>query len=388
MNKKSLYIGVMSGTSLDGVDTVLVDFKNGITSDIEVLCSYSVEMPLDIKQMILSMCQGQSITLQTLGTLDHRLGLLYSDAINALIAKSGVAREDVIAVGCHGQTVWHQPSGEHRFSMQIGDCNLIAERTNITVVGDFRRRDMACGGQGAPLVPIFHQYLFASKSSLENIAVLNVGGISNITVLPAGCNDGEAGSLLIRGYDTGPGNILMDSWISKCKGEAYDKDGRFAESGTTSTELLDTFLSNEFFSRQPPKSTGRELFNIEWLNNQLDCLTKQRNGNKISNQDVQATLLDLTVESISREIEKIGCQKLIVCGGGAKNLYFMKKLSGRLPQVKVAKSIEYGVDGDLIECLAFAYLAECTINGKPSNVPSVSGASKPSILGAIYMKQK
>ncbi|GAM23472.1 hypothetical protein SAMD00019534_066470 [Acytostelium subglobosum LB1] len=379
----------MTGTSMDAVDAVLVDISTNTTqssqsgdgpNEFKVIAMHSHPYPSDLKDAVLSICQGQQTTLRTLGEIDHRLAILFADAVNALLSKANVKPSDVKAIGCHGQTVWHQPTDtQYPFTMQIGDNNIVAERTSINVVGDFRRRDMACGGQGAPLVPIFHSRVLANDNELR--IVVNIGGISNFTVL----HPGEP----VVGYDTGPGNILLDAWINQCTGETFDKDGVFASQGTTNQQLLRQMIeSTSYFGRSPPKSTGREQFNLEWLHGQLDKFNQQHSNTiTLSPNDVQSTLVDLTVESIASHVDLHGgCDRLLVCGGGARNQLIMDRLEERMPNAVVEPTSSVGVDGDAIECLAFAYLAYLHVNHMSGNVPSVTGATKSTILGAMYPK--
>src|SRR5471030_12277 len=250
--KSGRYIGVMSGTSLDGVDVVLAAIDERMVAQ---QASYSHPIPLELKNAILGMCQGQQVTLAQVGDLDTRLGILFGEAVLGLLKKAGITADEVTAVGCHGQTVWHQPKGDATFSMQLGDNNRIAAITGITTVGDFRRRDMAYGGQGAPLVPAFHQALLADPA--ERRMVLNIGGIANLSLLLPGQP--------IRGYDTGPGNMLMDAWIWRQQGKPYDQDAVWAAGGNIHPGLLRRMLADSYFSLPAPKSTGRERFNLGWL---------------------------------------------------------------------------------------------------------------------------
>lgn len=254
--KSGRYIGVMSGTSLDGVDVVLAAIDENMVAQ---QASLTWPIPVSLKEEILNICQGQQLTLSQLGQLDVRLGALFADAVLALMQQERLHPQDIVAIGCHGQTVWHEPVGEAPHTMQIGDNNQIVAKTGVTVVGDFRRRDMALGGQGAPLVPAFHQALLAHP--LERRMVLNIGGIANLSMLIPGQP--------VRGYDTGPGNMLMDAWIWRQSGKAYDKDAQWASQGKVILPLLQTLLSDPFFALPAPKSTGREYFNYGWLERQL-----------------------------------------------------------------------------------------------------------------------
>ncbi|GAA3551680.1 anhydro-N-acetylmuramic acid kinase [Zobellella aerophila] len=358
------YIGVMSGTSMDGVDTVLVDVNE---SGVTLLAQDCYPMAEALKAALLEICLGQPTTLAMIGELDHRLGHLFADAVIQLMHKAGVQAAEVVAIGCHGQTVFHAPGHRYPFTMQIGDANIIAARTGVTTVADFRRKDMAHGGQGAPLVPAFHQHLFGGGE--RTTIVLNIGGIANISVLAPGRP--------VLGYDTGPGNMLMDGWILRHHQQSYDKDAAWAGSGTVNEALLTAMLADPYFARPAPKSTGRELFNLPWLDEQLA-------GFRVSAADVQATLAALTARSIAMEVDKFTAGELLVCGGGVHNPLLMADLARLLPAWSVASTARRGVDPDYMEAMAFAWLARQTIHRQPGNLPEVTGASRQTSLGAIY----
>ena len=364
--KSGRFIGVMSGTSLDGVDVVLATIDETMVAQ---QASLTWPIPIHVKQAILDICQGQQLTLSQFGQLDAQLGYLFAEAVNALLAQEKLKPQDIIAIGCHGQTVWHEPNGAAPHTLQIGDNNQIVARTGITVVGDFRRRDIALGGQGAPLVPAFHQALLAHPT--ERRMVLNIGGIANLSLLIP--------QQPVRGYDTGPGNMLMDAWIWRQCGQPYDKDAQWAISGTVILPLLQNMLNDPYFSASAPKSTGREYFNYGWIERHL----AQFPG--ISPRDVQATLAELTAVTISEQVLLSGgCDRLMVCGGGSRNPLLMMRLAALLPGTEVTSTDEAGISGDDMEALAFAWLAWRTLAGLPGNLPSVTGASEPSVLGAIY----
>ena len=364
--KSGRYIGVMSGTSLDGVDVVLAAIDDRMVAQ---QASLSWPIPVSLKEAILAICQGQQLTLSQLGQLDSRLGKLFADAVLALLKQENLRPQEIVAIGCHGQTVWHEPLGDAPHTLQIGDNNQIVARTGITVVGDFRRRDIALGGQGAPLVPAFHQALLAHP--IERRMVLNIGGIANLSLLFPGQP--------VRGYDTGPGNMLMDAWIWRQKGQPYDKDAQWARAGNVIRPLLQQMLSDPGFARPAPKSTGREYFNYGWLERQLAHFPG------LSGSDVQATLAELTAVSIAEQVLLSGgCERLLVCGGGGRNPLVMARLASLLPGIEVGTTDEAGISGDDMEALAFAWLAWRTIAGLPGNLPSVTGASQPSVLGAIF----
>lgn len=369
MEKSALYIGVMSGTSLDGIDTALVDIKGDKTT---LLAHDDFPLPTSIKQDLLSISLGQSTDLVKIGSLDYSLGHLYADAILQLLNKANVKPCEVVAIGNHGQTVYHQPEGTTPFTMQLGDANIISTRTQITTVADFRRKDMALGGQGAPLVPAFHKTLF--EPSHNSVVVLNIGGIANITVLKP--------DTPVVGYDTGPGNILLDAWIFKQKGQPYDKDGEFSHSGNVIPSLLQQLLKEDYFTKTAPKSTGRELFNLHWLKQQLS-----HSGHQYRPEDIQATLLELTAKTITDEVKQHAqgtTPELLICGGGGKNPALVKRLTELLPNWRVGSTDMRGVNGDYMEAIAFAWLAYRRIKGLPSNLPEVTGARKAASLGVIY----
>lgn len=364
--KSGRYIGVMSGTSLDGVDVVLAAIDDKMVAQ---QASLTWPMPIPLKEAILSICQGQPLTLSQLGQLDTRLGKLFADAVLALMEREHLSAKDIVAIGCHGQTVWHEPTGDAPHTLQIGDNNQIAALTGVTVVGDFRRRDIALGGQGAPLVPAFHQALLAHPT--ERRIVLNIGGIANISLLFP--------DKPVRGYDTGPGNMLMDAWIWRQLGKPYDKDAGWASGGKVVLPLLQTMLSDPYFAAPAPKSTGREYFNFGWLERQLTAFPA------LDPRDVETTLVELTAVTISEQVLLCGgCERLLVCGGGSRNPLLMARLSALLPGTEVTTTDEAGISGDDMEALAFAWLAWRTLAGLPGNLPSVTGASQATVLGAIY----
>ncbi|PSV47457.1 anhydro-N-acetylmuramic acid kinase [Photobacterium indicum] len=367
------YIGIMSGTSMDGVDTVLVEIEE---NSIRLMGENSFPMGEDLKQALLDICLGQSTNLQAVGELDHRLGHLFADAVLALLEKTSIPPDSVTAIGSHGQTVFHSPETQYAFTMQLGDANIIAAKTHITTIADFRRKDMAFGGQGAPLVPAFHQQLFSSLDTTR--VILNIGGIANITVLTP--------NQPVTGYDTGPGNMLMDAWIHQHNGSQYDANAKWAKTGTVNKILLERLLDEPYFKQPAPKSTGRELFNLPWLKQKLS-------GLDIPAEDVQATLAEFTAVTITNDIityqhneksELSTKQELLVCGGGAHNPLLMARLAARLPEWQVMTTTERGVDSDNMEAMAFAWLAYRTHNNMPGNLPEVTGASGLTSLGAIY----
>ncbi|WP_312477633.1 anhydro-N-acetylmuramic acid kinase [Kosakonia cowanii] len=364
--KSGRYIGVMSGTSLDGVDVVLAAIDDTMVAQ---QASLTFPIPLPLKEGILNICQGQELTLSQLGRLDTQLGKLFADAVLALMDREQLVAQDIVAIGCHGQTVWHEPTGVAPHTLQIGDNNQIAARTGVTVVGDFRRRDMALGGQGAPLVPAFHHALLAHP--VERRMVLNIGGIANLSLLIPGQP--------VRGFDTGPGNMLLDAWIWRHLGKPYDENAEWASEGKVILPLLQRMLSDPYFAEPAPKSTGREYFNAAWLERHLVHYPG------LAACDVQATLVELTAVTISEQVLLSGgCERLLVCGGGSRNPLLMARLASQLPGIEVAPTDDAGISGDDMEALAFAWLAWRTLAGLPGNLPSVTGAAAPTVLGAIF----
>ncbi|MCX8656276.1 anhydro-N-acetylmuramic acid kinase [Gilliamella sp. B2894] len=366
---QNLYIGVMSGTSMDGIDIALVNITDRKITSIASNC---YPMPANLKQLLLTLCKTKQTTLQNLGEIDHRLGQLFADSINQFLKDNQIEKHQITAIGCHGQTIYHAPNGANPFTMQIGDANIIAAKTGITTIADFRRKDMAYGGQGAPLVPAFHNAVLQDPNI--NRVILNIGGISNITVLIP--------QYPIIGYDTGPGNVLLDGWIKEQLGKNYDQDGLWAKTGSINPDLLNYLYKENYFQIPAPKSTGRELFNLSWLHNKLV-------GMHLSAQDIQATLVEFTVLSISEEIKKLpinnrlSCE-LLVCGGGAKNPLIMERLSRLLPKWQVLITDVKGINSADMEAIAFAWLAYCRMNNIPSNIPEVTGANQAVSLGVIY----
>jgi len=363
-----LYIGVLSGTSMDAVDVALCAFEN---NTVKLLHTLSYPYPASLKERMLKIIHDRNIDLIELGSLDYEYGALFADAVNLLIEQNHLSRESITAIGSHGQSLFHAPNAEFPFTLTLGSGQLIAEKTRIHTINDFRTRDILRGGQGAPLAPGFHHYVFNHRQ--ENIAVVNIGGIANITFLPADRNAS------IQGYDTGPGNMLMDHWIGKIKQCAFDRDGQFAKSGTVHTGLLNAFLSDPYFAKSAPKSTGRELFNAAWLE------AKCRDFPTIQPEDVQATLLQLTAQTIASELNKLPrLEKVMLCGGGAKNSFLVETLQ-RLMPCHVCSSDEMGVSADWMEAMLFAWLARETWNNRPGNCIHVTGAHSPAVLGALHL---
>jgi len=369
MSSARYFIGLLSGTSIDGIDCVLVDFAQDPP---RLMATHSEPIPEQLRTSLLILCSAQSVSLPMLGETDVALGRLFAQAVNAILKEHRLTKDDIIAIGSHGQTVQHQPSGFAPFTIQIGDPNTICELTGIPTVADFRRKDMAAGGQGAPLTPVFHQYRFASNVSRR--AILNIGGISNITLL----SQGETHKL--TGFDTGPGNVLMDTWIKRHKGVSYDQNGEWAITGKPVQELLDALLADPYFARPSPKSTGRELFNERWLQAHLDSF------GSLTPRDVQATLLELTARSIVASVDWKAqeIKELIVCGGGAHNGALMKRLAALISSCEVVSSESLGLSPDWVEGVAFAWFAYKAWNNEPIDTSLVTGAKHPCLLGGIY----
>ncbi|MDT8429545.1 MAG: anhydro-N-acetylmuramic acid kinase [Pseudomonadales bacterium] len=368
---KYLFAGIISGTSIDAVDCILADFSAGAG---QLIASHREPYPSPLREKILALCQGHDITLQELGETDVRVGRLFAQAINNLLAKNSLSASQISAIGSHGQTIFHQPSGDNRFSMQIGDPNTIAELTDITTIADFRRRDMAAGGQGAPLAPLYHQAAFAQPA--RPTVVLNLGGIANISLLADRLHPA------LKGFDTGPANVLMDTWIQRQQGKPYDEGGNWAASGRVNEELLAAMLKEPYFAAPAPKSTGRELFNAAWLDTQLTDFAS------LDPADIQATLLALTVHTIKDSIKQAAseCELLIVCGGGAHNRHLLSRLSESLHPCKVCSSAEFGLAPDWVEAMTFAWLAEQTLRQHRIDSRGITGARHPCVLGGIYLR--
>lgn len=357
-----LYVGLMSGTSMDGVDAVLVGL------DGQPSLQHHAHQPFSpqLRGTLLGLNEPGNNELHRAALAANALALGYAAVVRTLLAQARVAAEQVAAIGCHGQTVRHHP--EHGYTMQLVNGALLAELTGISVVCDFRSRDIAAGGEGAPLVPAFHRAVFAHPQ--QSRAVINIGGIANITWLPA---YGE-----VTGFDCGPGNVLMDGWIMTHQGSAYDADGAWGAQGKPVPELLERLLAHDFFDRQPPKSTGRETFNLQWIRSTLSGHERP--------VDVQATLLELTVAGIARALDAhcADAGEIYLCGGGARNSALRARLADLLPRRRVATTDELGIAAEAVEAAAFAWLAARALAREPGNLPRVTGARGLRVLGAIY----
>lgn len=362
------YIGLMSGTSVDGIDGVLVQSEN---RPVKIVAHTFAKFPEQVRQVILTLQKTGNCSLKVLGMLNYQLGCCYAEIVAKLLADSGLTADQVIAIGCHGQTIYHHPYGKAPFSMQAGDPNVLAQRTQITVVADFRGMDIACGGNGAPLVPLLHQALFSDNQEIR--VILNLGGIANITLLKPGKE--------VTGFDNGPANCLMDEWIHLHHPEVqFDKDGQWAATGQINHDLLKAMLAEPYFHLQPPKSTGRELFCMQWLQHYLDQHPEK------SPHNVQATLCELTATVIAQDLLRYAkdAGSVYVCGGGAYNIHLLSRLKEKLPACHVALSDELGIPANCVEATAFAWLAQCRIEHQPGNIPAATGATGPAILGGIY----
>jgi anhydro-N-acetylmuramic acid kinase len=372
----TLYIGLMSGTSMDGVDGVLVDFGADARSGMHMLTDTHVAMPPSLGAELLALNTSGPDELQRAALAANALARLQAEVVAHLLNQAGIEPDAVRAVGSHGQTVRHRP-GEFDgtgFTLQLNNGALLAEACGIDVVCDFRSRDVAAGGQGAPLVPAFHRDVFASMTPR---AILNVGGIANLTLLPS--TDESAPGQPLRGFDTGPGNALMDYWCKLHTDAAYDDDGRWAASGGVNAALLSRMLAEPYFKKLPPKSTGRDLFNWEWLKQQLVGTTAEP-------ADVQATLLELTARSVSDALRSAApdTRELLVCGGGAHNGALVARLSALWPGLAVATTDTAGLPATQVEAAAFAWLARQFCERQPGNHPGVTGAAGLRVLGALY----
>ena len=366
-----LYVGLMSGTSLDAVDAALVQFGDSVS--LIATCEHPI--PETTRTEIAQISAPGNDEIERLGPLDRRLGALFAEATLNLLHKAELSPAAVTAIGSHGQTIRHQPASsgkpsEQAFTLQIGDPNSIAELTGITTVADFRRRDIAAGGEGAPLAPAFHAAVFAQSSS--NRAIVNIGGIANATVLQ--------GDTLIGGFDTGPGNTLLDHWVKRHQGRPYDRDGGWSAEGVPQQALLEALFQDPYFARTGPRSTGKEQFHLAWLERALNRL------DAIAPQDVQATLAELTAQSIARGIKETGVviDEVYVCGGGALNTDLMRRLYHHLPNTTLNTTATLGIDPQWVEAAAFAWLAHQSMNSLAGNAPVVTGADGYRVLGGIY----
>lgn len=364
-----IYVGLMSGTSLDGIDIAILDFSEFPP---RLLHADTAPYPGPVRQRLRDLCQSPTTGLDDLYGLDAELGEMYAQVVKQALEIADIDPGMVKALGSHGQTIRHSPDSTVPFTVQIGDPNRIATVTGITTVADFRRKDIALGGQGAPLAPAFHRFLF--RSDEENRALVNIGGIANITLLPA---DPE---LPVIGFDTGPGNTLLDYWNSIHTDSAYDTAGAWASKGQVIDSLLEQMISTEdYFNLEPPKSTGTEYFSSDWLSGFLDKSSDAT--------DVQATLVELTAQTIANAISRLPQfpQSVFVCGGGAQNHYLLDRLAANTPDCNLATTETLGLHPDFVEASAFAWLARTRINIQVGNIPDVTQAERAAILGGVYL---
>ena len=369
--EQALYIGLMSGTSVDAIDSALISCDR---NEVLLLATHRHELPGAIREQIADISHSGPDEVERMGPLDRELGRLFAAAALALLSKSGKQANQVRAIGSHGQTIRHRPpsggSGDNSFTLQLGDPNTIAETTGITTIADFRRRDIAAGGEGAPLAPAFHAAAFARPG--VNRAIVNIGGIANASLLQ--------GLELRMGFDTGPGNTLLDHWAKRHTGRDYDHDGQWATAGTVSGPLLADLLNHPYFAKTGPRSSGKEVFNLAWLDQRLTA------HQGMAAIDVQATLAELTATSIALAINNCGIDvaEVYTCGGGAHNGDLMRRLQQRLGPALLASTAALGMDPDWVEAVTFAWLAHRTLAGLAGNAPAVTGAAGPRVLGGIY----
>jgi anhydro-N-acetylmuramic acid kinase len=358
-----LYVGIMSGTSLDGIDVALVELSDG---QVRLVGTHYQAYEQPLKDTLLALHQPAINELHLAQITGNNLARHYAGAVTSLLQKYAISPEQIRAVGCHGQTIRHRP--ENGYTIQLGNASLLAELTCISVVSDFRSRDISAGGQGAPLVPAFHDKVLRHPDIHR--VIVNIGGISNLTDLRPGG--------LAAGFDCGPGNLLMDGWCMRHLGKAYDDQGNWAVTGQVLPALLGRMLKEPFFSLPPPKSSGRDLFNTQWLQDKLQ-------GDERA-EDVQATLLELTCRTIAQAVQQYcaGAKEIYLCGGGAHNQTLLNRLVELQPDCIIRTTQYLGIDSDYLEAIAFAWLAQQALQGKPANLPIVTGAKHPCVLGAIY----
>ncbi|MCP5152338.1 MAG: anhydro-N-acetylmuramic acid kinase [Ectothiorhodospiraceae bacterium] len=367
----SLFVGLISGTSMDAVDAAMVEFPD--SGRPVLVATHSHRMPAELVDTLARLARDPLRPAIEAWRADVEVGECFARAVDALLEKSGVGPERITAIGSHGQTVYHGPLDAPRTTVQIGDPNIIAERCGITTVADFRRRDLAAGGQAAPLVPAFHRTVFAAAG--VDRAVLNLGGIANLTLLPG------SPPFTVTGFDTGPANGLLDAWARSRYRSAFDRDGAVASSGRLDEPLLRLLLDEPYFRAAPPKSTGPELFNLGWLESRLAA-----RGSGLEPEDVMRTLCDLTAATVASALEAHApaTAQVFACGGGVHNPALMAAIAARLGARRLASTLELGVDPDWVEAMAFAWLARETLAARAGNLPAVTGASGERILGGIY----
>lgn len=369
---KKLYIGLMSGTSMDAVDAALVDFSHYPP---QLISTHKADLSPKLRTELNQLCATDSLKITQLVELDIKIAHVFADTVKKLLEKTSFSEKDILAIGSHGQTIFHYPQPPYPFSMQIGDPNIIAEKTGITTIADFRRRDIAAGGQGAPLTPAFHNFIFRSEK--EDRIVLNLGGIANVTYLPANIQSP------IVGFDTGPANLLLDKWTQKHHSQWFDENGNWAASGEVDSELLQQLLADPYFHLIPPKSTGQDYFNLSWLEKHLTTFSK-----KLSPTVIQTTLCELTATSVGLAIQQLNSKQgnLVLCGGGCKNTYLKTRLKKQCKLHKICISDDLGIPAEWLEAISFAWMAKQTLEGQTSSLTSVTGAKNATVLGGIYLK--
>jgi len=364
---RAYYIGLMSGTSMDAIDAVVADFAPFPPHSV---ATHSVPIEPALKQRILSLCSPGENEIERLGQLDIELGQQFAQAALEVAKKAALDTSKIQAIGSHGQTIRHEPELLYPFTLQIGDPNTIAQLSGITTVADFRRRDLTVGGQGAPLAPAYHRWLLQDRGG----AVVNIGGMANVTLLP------KDQSKAVIGFDTGPGNVLIDYWMNRAYDKPLDQDGAIARTGKVSEPLLSEMQKEPFLHQPPPKSTGRETFNATWFDHHYSAIAPP------AAEDVAATLVELTASTIAAAVlsQPFESRSLWVCGGGAHNRFLLERIAAHLPGWQVETTAAVGMAPDWVEAMAFAWLAYQTIHGRSSNLPSVTGATEPVILGGIF----
>jgi anhydro-N-acetylmuramic acid kinase len=364
VTEANLFVGMISGTSRDGVDTALVSFEGGEPHLLETLClGYPAGLAESLRDMIDA---GHKPAENMLEKADHLLGDFFGQAVLSLLDKADIKPSEITAIGSHGQTVWHSPGGNNPESIQLGDPQYIAGKTGIITIGDFRRADIEAGGQGAPLAPLLHRALFRPENGTR--IVLNLGGIANISVLNS---DGA-----VSGYDTGPANCLLDGWIREQRGELYDSEGAWSAGGKVNKLLLTNLLKDPWFRKPPPKSTGVEYFNLQWLK-------RQELINSIDPRDIQATLAQLTASTVASTIVPCRPVEILVCGGGIHNKDLLSRLRGLLPGTPILSTATQGLDPDWVEAALFAWLARERLKGKAQDTTAITGSRQPVLLGQI-----
>jgi len=370
-NNHDLYVGLMSGTSLDAIDAALLRFTD-IPPAVEILATHELPFPAELRDKLQTFIESSdSVNLDDLGQLHRSLGLSYAAAVKQLLEKAHIDAGQITAIGNHGQTIRHRPDATPAFTLQIGDGATIANECGIATVADFRSADIALGGQGAPLAPVFHSWAFGN--SPKATAVVNIGGIANASIMRPGSD--------VLGFDTGPGNTLLDAWYSRHHGTGFDHDGAWASKGTVVEPLLEAMLQDAFFSQPSPKSTGREYFHASWLDNHLE-----RFNASTDSVDIQATLSELTARSIATDIAShLQSGPVYLCGGGAYNSDLVTRIRSHLPNHNVESTDILGIPPEWVEAAAFAWLARMRMHGRPVATPSITGARSAAVLGSVYL---